>query len=129
MAKFLEPRRIPLGIVTQASMIREQNTKAERQRIHYAYRGLSAGRLWKAYQDAYAVPGKVAAAHPRVFVIKAHERVPLDPRLFHDEVHLTQDGSHLLARIVTKGVVDHINRSLRNQAEASSARTEAEAPR
>lgn len=128
MAKLLEPRRIPLGLVTQASIIREQNTKAERQRIHYAYRGLSTERLWKAYQDAYAVPDKIAATHPHVFVIKAHERVPVDSRLFVDEVHLTKDGSRLLARVVTKGVVDHINQSLRNRAEAGSAMTKAEAP-
>lgn len=100
---------IPLGIITQATLIRESNTDEERRQIHYVYRGLDHAQLWAAYQAAWEINRKVARSEPNVFLIEAQRRVPATLAFFHDEVHLNPEGSRLLAQVIAEGVLERFD--------------------
>ena len=107
MARVLRERgNVPLGIVTQATLIRESNTDEERGRIHYLYRGLDHAKLWAGYQRAWEINRDVARTEPNVFLVEAQRGVPPSLSYFHDEVHLNAEGSALLARVVADGVLE-----------------------
>jgi hypothetical protein len=97
---------IPLIVVTQASLIRPDNTPEECQRIHYWYRGLSHERLVAAYRQAWDIDRKLPQELPNVSVIAAHEHVPATFEYFADEVHLTHAGSAFLARYLAQELVE-----------------------
>jgi lysophospholipase L1-like esterase len=107
MARLLRERgNVPMGIVTQATLIRETNTDEERQRIHYLYRGLDHARLWAGYQAAWEINRKTARSEPNVFLIEAQKSVPASLDFFYDEVHLNGEGSRRLARVTAEGLVE-----------------------
>lgn len=105
MARFLrEHGEVPLGIVTQATLLREHNDPEERRVIHYVYRGLEHAPLWAAYQAAWAVNREVARREPNAFLIEGQHAVPASLEYFHDEVHLNALGSRRLAEAVAAGI-------------------------
>jgi lysophospholipase L1-like esterase len=104
LAALAQARGAAFGIVTQASLLREESPPEHRRVIQYRYRGLPHAELWRAYQHAWRSAPRVAARHPGAFVIPAHLFVPASPQYFRDEVHLTAEGSGLLARVVADGV-------------------------
>jgi hypothetical protein len=106
MARYLLAHgNVPLGIVTQATLIRENNGPEERRHIHYVYRGLAHSQLWMGYRAAWEINRIVARTEPNVFLIEAQQSVPPTLELFHDEVHLNDAGSRLLAGVVADGVL------------------------
>jgi len=100
MAAVLQDRGVRFGIVTQASLIREQNPPEHRRLIQYEYRGMNHAALWDAYQRAWRLDKTVADRHPNTFVIPAHLMIPADLRYFDDEVHLSDAGSQMLASFI-----------------------------
>lgn len=97
---------IPLIVITQASLIRADNTPDEQQRIHYWYRGVSHERLVQAYRDAWDIDRGLAKECANVALIPAHEHVPASLEYFVDEVHLNHAGSALLAGYVAQQLID-----------------------
>ena len=100
LARFLRDQGIPLGIVAQASLIREENTPEEMAQIHYLYRGMSHPELWKGYLAAREMDRLVSKEEPNAFLISANEQIPSSLSCFVDEVHLNKEGSTLLAKII-----------------------------
>jgi lysophospholipase L1-like esterase len=104
IATLAEQRGATFGIITQATILREQ-TNAEQERwIRYDYRGMNHAALWDAYQRAWRETVPITQRHRGAFVIPAHLAIDPLPRFFHDEVHLTAEGSARLARIVADGL-------------------------
>lgn len=106
MASFCEARGIAFGCVTQASLIRADNSPEERRRILYTLRGLEHARLFQAYQQAWEIDRAVAHLGKKTFVIEAHAKIPASLELFDDEVHLNARGSERLAGVVAEGVLE-----------------------
>lgn len=100
-----EHGNVPLGIVTQATLLREQNSDAEGHMIHYIYRGLGHAQLWAGYQAAWEINRSVAQTEPNTFLIEAQAQVPPTLEFFHDEVHLNAAGSEALAQVIADGVL------------------------
>jgi len=96
---------VPLGIVTQATLLRAQNSDEERRVIHYLYRGLDQAQLWAGYQAAWEINRKVAKSELNTFLIEAQTQIPPRLEFFHDEVHLNAAGSRCLAEVVADGVL------------------------
>lgn len=107
MARLLRANGdVPLGIVTQATLIRESNSDQERRFIHYLYRGLDHAQLWAGYQAAWEINRAVARREPNAFLIEAQRAVPASLEFFHDEVHLNADGSRLLASAIADALLE-----------------------
>jgi lysophospholipase L1-like esterase len=107
LARFLSKEgSIPLGIVSQASLIRETNTTEESARILYVYRGMNHDELWKSYLAARRIDDAVARSESNVFLIAAHTKIPSSLEYFIDEVHLNDRGSALLVSIIKEVLLD-----------------------
>jgi|GEM_PF-6000529 len=105
-ARFLQQAGpIPLGIVSQASLIRETNTPEETAWILYGLRGMNHQELWKAYRAARTIDNEVAATEPNAFLIDAYSQIPASLDYFVDEVHLNDRGGALLARIIADALL------------------------
>ena len=108
MAELSEAHGVRMGIITQASMIREHPTAEQRQVIGYGYRGLSHPELWASYQRTWQMATELAERHEHVFALPAHLLVPPTREMFHDEVHLTDRGSALLSELVARHLQEEI---------------------
>lgn len=104
MAALLEARGIAFGVVTQASLLREQNPPEHLDKFQLHYRGMTHAELWSAYQLAWRSTKPVVDRHANAFLIPAHLLIPADLRYFLDEVHLSHEGSTLLASIIARAV-------------------------
>lgn len=107
MAEALRAPGTPLAIVTQVSLLRPDNNRQERDAIRYEYRGLTHERLLAAYQRAWALNREIAERHDHVFLIPAHEHIPATFEYLVDGVHLTPEGSRLLADFVAAQLMQH----------------------
>lgn len=108
MAELCEAHGVRMGIITQASMIREHPTAEQRQVIGYGYRGLSHPELWASYERAWQMATELAERHEHVFASPVHLWVPPTREMFHDEVHLTDRGSALLSELLARHLQEDI---------------------
>lgn len=102
MAQLCKAHGVRMGIVTQASMLREHPDAEQQRFIGYGYRGLSHKELWVSYERAWQMAAELAERHEHVFVLPAHLSVPPTRQMFRDEVHLTDRGSALLSELVAR---------------------------
>jgi lysophospholipase L1-like esterase len=102
MAELCRQHGVQLGIVTQASVIREHPDPEQRRVIDYAFRGLPQAELWASYERAWQMAADLAERHEEVLLLPAHSWIPPTPEMFHDEVHLTDRGSERLSELVAQ---------------------------
>ncbi len=88
-------------LVTQARLVRADNTDEERERIGHGFVQLTHGALVQAYQVADGILGDVAAEKGALLIDAAAE-MGKSAGAFHDHVHLTPEGSARLAAIVAR---------------------------
>ena len=86
-------------LVTQARLVTADNDEAERRKISYGYVRLTHDGLVRAF-DATDRTAREIGAEKGVAVIDAHTALSARSELFHDQVHLSAEGSAALAALV-----------------------------
>ena len=105
-------------LMTQARLVSENNTPAQKERIVYEYQGLTHEALCDAFAVCDEITNSVARAK-RVHVIDASGLFSGRDDLFNDHVHLTDEGSQSIAQFAAQ----HILKLLKSRQSTFRAKT------
>lgn len=98
---LLEPRRVPLVIIEQGTLIGPDNGPAENEHIRLDYFGFDHAEMLRAYQLGWAVNDELCR-EPNVFCVRESRELPHNLDYFDDEVHLSDRGRETLAGIIAR---------------------------
>jgi len=88
-------------LVTQATLLAADNSSADRARINYDYQNLQHAALIRAYEDTYDIIHGIGS-RTGTMVIDAAPVLSGRSQFFSDHVHLTPEGSIVLADILAE---------------------------
>lgn len=86
-------------LVTQATLVVSDNSARDRDRINYDYQNLQHDAIVRAFEETYEVIRNIGS-HNDTMVIDTAPALNGRSELFSDHVHLTPQGSSVLAGIV-----------------------------
>lgn len=86
-------------LVTQATLVVPDNSAADRDRINYDYQNLQHDAIVRAFEETYEIIRNIGSRNDTM-VIDTAPALNGRSELFSDHVHLTPQGSSVLAGIV-----------------------------
>lgn len=96
-------------LMTEARLVTRQNTEEEKKKIQYEYQKLVPEALREAYEKADETIKRIAAER-NVPLIDASAEMTGNSAYFLDHVHLTEEGSKILAELTTRNIGAELKR-------------------
>jgi len=102
----LNARGIPLVIVKQGTLVDPGNTPKQREMIKYRYYGFTHEKMVEAYNLGWKINDLVCEQRDNAYCSDAAAEIPRTDEYFDDSVHLTDKGRELLAKILTRHLIE-----------------------